>query len=130
MTGKLSVNSRNYILYGNILIDPPKIAFPRNDPKNGWKQDSNKTLLQRCKSNTHHASLGFYNWYGWFGALLSSLDKFLDRYEPKPPIFGPKMGPKYHFAVITAHKRAQTNENHIWIGFCNELWHIGTIFIT
>ena len=50
-------------------------------------------------------------------------------YVPKTFILGPKMGPKDHFAVITAQKRIQTNDNHIWIGFYDQLWHIGTIFM-
>ena len=48
---------------------------------------------------------------------------------PKNPILGPKMGPKYHIAVITVQKLSQVNENNIWIGYYDQLWYIGTIFM-
>ena len=39
--------------------------------------------------------------------------KLVFSYKPKIPILGPKMGPKFHFPVITAQKHTETIENRI-----------------
>ena len=48
------------------------------------------------------------HWYNFHKII-----KFMAGRTLNPYFWGQKMGPKLNFAVITAQKRTQTNENHI-----------------
>ena len=110
-------------------VNPWNYPSPGVTPKIGKNWNLNNTWLKGSKTSENYILIGLSEQLGHYNIIFIQKCQSESNRGPENPYFGPKNCPKWRFLVIMAQKRSKTNDNRIWMGFCDMLGLLRAIAI-